>query len=355
MWPFFKPASYLGIDIGSHGIKLVELKKKGKRAHLFTYAYTDKELAQNERDGSFLDAETVIGLLKSMVKKAKTVSTQVLASLPSSAVHSAVINIPKFSKKEETTAFVRREAEKLILLPLADVVLDWKIIQFNKLVGKEKTEMALMTAAPKKLIASYSEIFKSAGLNLISLETEASALISALIGKDTAPILLIDIGATQTDLFLVEQGAPLFFHTIQMGGRNFTEVLQKILGVEAEEAEQIKRDLPSHGLNQRPLSSFPTIFEPVAASLIESIKYCFEIYGKQKEDPLARPEKIILTGGSALIPFLDTHIINIFNLKVYIGDPWARVIYDQRLKSTLDDIGSRFGVSIGLALKKIEI
>lgn len=352
MWPFSKPKNVLAVDIGTHGIKLVELQKRGKRAHLFTYGYTDKELSQDQSDGHFLNAEAVADLLKKIVRKSKAVSRQAVASLPASTVFSSIVNIPIFSKKEEKEIFIKREAEKLVPLPPNETVLDWKIVAWDN--GKEKNEMALLTAAPKKLIASYSEIFKIAGLNLLSLDTEANALISALIGKDPTPALLIDLGATQTDFFLVEKGIPLFFHSIQLGGRGLTEIIKNTLGVSAEEAEQIKRDLPNQGLAGKALSGFPVIFEPVLASLVETIKYSFEIYGKQKENPAARPEKIILTGGSSLIPFMDSRLAEILNLKVYVGDPWARVIYDQTLKPTLDAIGPRFSIPLGLALKKIE-
>lgn len=353
MWPFSKPTSYLGIDIGSHGVKLVELKKKGKRAHLFTYAYTDKELGQNQTDGLFFEVGKVANLIKEMVKKCRAVSRQAVAALPASAVYSSLITIPQATKKEEKISLIRKEAEKLLPWPLAEVVLDWKIVRLDKQKA-QGSEDVLITAAPRQLIASYSEIFKMAGLALLSLETEALALIQSLIGKDPAPILLVDIGAAQTDFFVVEKSFPIFFHSLKLGGRNFTEVIQKNLGVEQAEAEQIKRDLQSHSLNNSPLSQFPAIFEPIIRPLIEAIRYSFEIYRRQKGDETARPEKIILSGGSALIPYLDVRLSEIFNLKVYVGDPWARVIYDQGLKPALDSLGPRFTVAIGLALKKIE-
>lgn len=352
MWPFSKPQSYLGVDIGTHGIKLVELQKRGKRAHLFTYAYTDKELAQNKNEGGFLEAGTAAELLKKMIKQSRAISRQAMAALPASTVYNSLVTVPVFSKKEEKDVFIRREAEKLSPWPLTEAVLDWKIIRVDN--HKEKTEAALITVAPKKLIAFYSELFKMAGLTLLSLETEATALISALIGRDPSPILLIDLGATQTDFFVVEKGAPMSFHTLKLGGRQFTEIIKNTLGVDEAEAEQIKHDLPIQGLNHQPLRDFPVIFEPIISSLVETIRYSLEIYRKQKGDENAKPEKIILSGGGALVPYLDSHLSELLNLKVYIGDPWARIIYDQRLKSTLDVIGPRFSIPLGLALKKIE-
>ncbi|RKX90927.1 MAG: pilus assembly protein PilM, partial [Spirochaetes bacterium] len=42
------------------------------------------------------------------------------------------------------------------------------------------------------------------------------------------------------------------------------------------------------------------------------------------------------------------------NMRVYLGDPWARVIYPEDLKPVLDEIGPRFAVAIGLAMRDID-
>lgn len=356
MWPFSKPQNYLGVDIGSHGIKLAELAKKNKRAHLFTYAFTDKELFK-DGDGGFFEVNEVAELLKKMCQEAKVTSKTVLASLPVSNVFSALITIPlaHAKKSEERAELIRHEAEKLVPLPLAEMVLDWKIIKREKAAKQDlEGDEVLFTAAPKKLIASYSETFRLAGLTLLSLESEAMALINALIGKDPTSICLIDMGATRTDFFIVERGVPVIFHSITFGGRHFTQIIQETAGVGEKEAEQIKHDLVRQALNGAGSAGFPPIFEKVIPTIVEAVKYSFEIYSRQRGEEGAQPEKIILTGGSAMIPHLDSRLAEIFNLKVYLGDPWARVIYDENLKPVLDEIGPRFAVAIGLALKKIE-
>ena len=37
----------------------------------------------------------------------------------------------------------------------------------------------------------------------------------------------------------------------------------------------------------------------------------------------------------------------------YLGDPWARVVYPMDLRPVLDEIGSRFSVAIGCAMRDI--
>ncbi len=350
MWPFAKPQSYLGVDIGSNGIKLAELQKKGKHAHLFTYGFSDKNLLSGGDSNGFLDIDGTAGLLKKICAKAKTTSKIALASLPASTVYSALLNIPVL-KADEKKAFITRQIEKLIPVPLADVVVDYKDVRRanGKIQNKFKTpaEEVFFTAAPKKIIVSYTEIFKKAGLTLLSLETESLALISSLIGKDVSPVLIVDMGAAQTDFMLVENGVPVLFHTLKFGGKSFTAVLQKVMGLSEAEAEQSKRDLKNE-------AAFPAIFNEPLSPIVEAIRYIFELYGKQKDNAAARPEKIILTGGSSLLPHLDTKLGDIFSIKVYLGDPWARVVYADELKPVLDVIGPRFATALGLALKKIE-
>ncbi|KKR49216.1 MAG: Type IV pilus assembly protein PilM [Candidatus Magasanikbacteria bacterium GW2011_GWC2_40_17] len=349
MWPFAKPQSYLGVDIGSNGIKLVELQKRGKYTYLYTYGFSDANLLSSN-DAGFLDIDNTAGLLQKICAKAKISSRQCLASLPASDVYSALLTVP-ILKEEDRKAFILRQIEKLIPIPLNDAAVDFKTVRKAKGIVEDKfktaSEEVFFTAAPKKLIASYTEIFKKAGLNLLSLDTESLSLISSLIGKDLSPILLIDMGAAQTDFMMVENGVPVIFHSLKFGGGSFTKVLAKTLGLSLTEAEQSKRDLRSEAV-------FPAIFNEPLAPIVEAIRYMLELYAKQKDGEVARPEKIILTGGSSLLPHLDTKISEIFSIKAYLGDPWARVVYSENLKPILDSIGPRFATALGLVLKKIE-
>jgi hypothetical protein len=51
---------------------------------------------------------------------------------------------------------------------------------------------------------------------------------------------------------------------------------------------------------------------------------------------------------------LPNYFANLLGLKVYLGDPWARVVYPEELKPVLDEVGARFSVAIGLAMRNIE-
>ena len=59
-------------------------------------------------------------------------------------------------------------------------------------------------------------------------------------------------------------------------------------------------------------------------------------------------------GIASLLPQLADYLTKAMSLRVYIGDPWARVVYPEALKPVLNQIGSRFGVSVGLAMRDID-
>jgi type IV pilus assembly protein PilM len=62
-------------------------------------------------------------------------------------------------------------------------------------------------------------------------------------------------------------------------------------------------------------------------------------------------EKIVLSGGSALLPNFDKYLSKLLNINVVIGDPWSRISYPVDLKPLLKNIGPRFAVAVGLAMR----
>jgi Tfp pilus assembly PilM family ATPase len=85
--------------------------------------------------------------------------------------------------------------------------------------------------------------------------------------------------------------------------------------------------------------------------VVNEIKYAINLFQtKHRKDT----EKIILSGGSSLLPDLTGYLGKILDMKVIIGDPWSRVSYPEDLKPLLQEIGPRMAVAIGLAIRELE-
>ncbi|PIS41588.1 MAG: hypothetical protein COT25_02280 [Candidatus Kerfeldbacteria bacterium CG08_land_8_20_14_0_20_42_7] len=360
-----KQQNYLGIDIGGSSIKLVELKDVNGRPQLVTYGFVEFEtniLKSNAPE----NREAIIKALRHIMKEAQVTSDKALTGLPSFTVFSSIISLPTMSKKELMSA-VKWEAKKFVPMPVEEMILDWEIIKDHEATEekdekkKEKDEKGgakpsqkdmkvLLTAAPRNLVERYVDIFKGADLELVSLETQAFALERSLIGRDKAPIMVVDIGATATDIMVFIDGIPLVTRSLDIGGNNITQTIARSMNVADDRAEQFKRDFGLSSVNNS-ASRVPKTIEFVISNIVNEIKYVLNLYQNQgNSKPI---EKIILCGGSSFLVNLTDYLQNIFSTKVFIGDPWARVMYPVELKPIWEEIGPRFAVAVGFAMRQI--
>ncbi len=346
--------NFLGVDIGSSSIKLVELKRQAGKLRLLTYSFTENIETVTKKDWH-KDASYTARLINKMCQKAGTSSRNAVAALPTFSVFSSIINLPNISKKEVFSA-VHWEAKKVIPLPLEEMVLDWKIIddKNNKTTedGKKKqpNTRVLLTGAPKTLVEKYIKIFKEAHINLLSLETETFSLIRSLLGNDKSTVMIVEIGTSTTDVSIVTNSIPILSRSIDVGGETITEAISHNLDIGKERAEQFKYDL---GITSTD-SKEDVVPKTIASSIdpiVNEIKYMLNLFQDKHNTTV---EKIILSGGSSLLPNLVNYLEKVLNKDVIIGDAWSRISYPTELKSTLDEVGPKLSVSIGLAMREME-
>jgi type IV pilus assembly protein PilM len=358
------PTSFLGVDIGGSSIKLVELENSQGRAQLVTYGYLERAMKSTE-ESLLNNPQEMAQALKNVAQKAKVKTNTAITALPASSVFSTVINIPEFSRGDlsspkKVSEAVEKEAAKVLPLPVDEMVLDWKILGENNADktaapdGKIKNLQILLTAAARSLIQKYIEIFKLANFNLLSLETESFAITRALVGKDKSTVIVVDIGAGNTDVAIVDNTVPYMERTVSVGGLAITSLLAKNLNISMEQAEQFKRDLANYSDKLPAGKLLPPAIEQAIMPIINELKYLIEFYGKQPGNEGKRIDRIILSGGTAKLFNFPEYFTQVFNLRTFLGNPWARVIYPEELQPALDQVGSRLAVSIGLAMREIE-
>jgi type IV pilus assembly protein PilM len=246
-------------------------------------------------------------------------------------------------------------------MSLDEMVLDWRVLRTegeaavqqkndNSLGTAEgpKTMKVLITAAPKTLVKRYMDIFKLAELEIVGLETEAFSLVRSLLGNDQSAVMVVDIGAIATEISVILDGIPFLNRSIDVGGDTITKSISNGLNIDSQRAEQIKRDFGiSTGAST---SQIPRVVEFVMNNIVNEIRYILSLYQNQNEKPI---EKIVLSGGSAFLPNLPAYLEQTIKLKTSIGDPWSHIAYPVEIKPVLDEIGPRFAVAIGLAMREI--
>lgn len=336
---------FLGIDIGDSSLKMVELRKKGKQIYLSNYAFSENVSGVN-----FTKIDDINYLAQAILKvkaEANIKARRVTASLPTFSVFSSIINLPPTDKKNMDAA-VAEEAKKVIPLPVEEMILDWKMVPGTQ-QDKEGARVFL-TGSPKKLVRRYIEIFRLAKLELASLETETFSLVRGLMGNDPSTVMIVEIGANSTDLSVVQESIPVLNRSLEICGGTVTAALAEKLGLSFNQAEQFKFDL-SASLSDSSKEELPQLIVKALAPVIHEIEYMREFF--QSNGGGRKIEKVILSGGGALLMNLADYLSHHLNLQVIIGDPFSRIIYPSEMKPIIAEVGPKLAVAAGLALREI--
>jgi len=346
------PKSSLGIDIGTSLIKAVELSKWGERVKLENYgevsifAFYDKPFRTFEKNTLLLSSKDIAKAILAILEEAKIKERKVTFSVPDFSTFFTTFDLPPMTEEEVVTA-VKYQSRQYIPLPLSSVTLDWEIIE-GRTADKKTPLKVLVVAVPNSVIKQYQEIASLANLELLSLEAEAFSLVRALIGEDRRAIAIIDIGAQTTTVNIVEKKNLKISHSFDIANYEFTHSLAKSLGIDYKEAEDIKR---KYGLLQSEEKDVAKVLYPIIDMIfLETEKVFNSFYQVEKKEI----QKIILSGGAALLPGLKEYFADKFKKETEIANPFSDIFYPSILDKKLKDMGPAYTIAIGAALRGLE-
>lgn len=364
MFDFFKKVSpnYLGVDIGTTGIRLVELRKEGSKPVLVNYGHLESDdylslggVSTNKKlaDNTYLSHDRIVKDLKEVIAAMGISAKKISMSIPISSAFSSVINLPSIGEDEIDKA-VNFEARKYIPIPLEEVSFGWSLVSSganakNSKDGR-KVIKVLLVAIPKEITIKYSNIAQALDLDLISLETESFPLSRSLADGEKGVFTIVDIGSKTTSITIVEDGVVLASHSVSnIGGLEITNILSHGFNVDPKRAEALKRDigLKFSGADKK----VSEIMMPVVSVIAADIRKINEAYARDYGKEVS---KIILTGGSASLPGIVEFMKKDLKAEVEIGDPWKTISFDEKLSQKLNEISPQFSIAVGLALRGFE-
>ncbi|MEK7177031.1 MAG: pilus assembly protein PilM [Patescibacteria group bacterium] len=362
--------SALGVDIGSSAIKIVQIKKKNGQAVLETYG----ELALGPYAGLGVGQAAILppdkiaqALMDLMKEKEVNITTNKCGiSIPFASSLMAVIEMPEVSSKQ-LSVMVPLEARKYIPVPISEVMLDWSIIPKSEVRADDSSEYTsekpnfasntttpapftkidvLIVAIHNETIARYQEIVAKAGLEAGFFEIEIFSTMRSVLDDALRPVMIMDMGAASTKLYVVERGVIRSSHTINRGSQDITSTMSKSLNMTLEQAEITKRQIGMAGedknLNEIIGLTLDHIFSEVNTTLLS--------FEKRYNKTIS---KIILVGGGSALKGLSDLAKNNFKTEVVSADPFSKVSSPAFLESILKETGPEFAVAIGLALRKL--
>ncbi len=342
-----KNEGLIGIDFGSGAIKIVELVSNGSAVELVTYGMGVKDRVTVKTD-AVRNQRATVEQLTHVLKEARANTTRVVAALPAVNVFTTVISLPQMPKSEIEDA-IRWEAKKMVPLPLEKMAIDWHPVPSDPSdpKGKDKIKI-IMTAAPSDVIQGYLSMMKIAGLQLVGLETEATALRRSLLPMAHGCQLLLDMGASTSNVIIFDQGLPIVTRNIEVGGEAINRNIANAMNISIERAGQFRDDvgLPANGVASHPVHQ--AIIFVVDNLIIQELSRVLNSYLMGGGRPV---DQIMIAGGCSHIKNLDIYLSAQTKLKTIVGDPWQEIHFHPELKQNLDKLAPQMAVAIGLALK----
>jgi len=337
--------SIIGLDIGFHSIKAVEIGRVDNNTALLSLGSIPLQSATVVSEIPS-DEQIIVDAIGKLLADMKVKSRVVNISLPESSVYTRVIDVPRLTDKE-LAASIRWEAEQYIPLPIDQVNLDYAVLGNDK---SGNTMQVLLVAAPIKTIERYTRILTKADLTVSSIETDAIAMLR-IIPKtlsESANVLLLNIGARASDICLVRGKILTFVRSVPSGGDSFTRAIADELGFTLPQAEEYKR---AYGLDKTKLEGKIALsIMPVFSIILEEVKKII-VYFKEHNSSENITECIVY-GGSARLPGLIYYTASETGLNTQLGNPFDNIYIDPKIKAQVESNISIFAIATGLALKE---
>lgn len=336
-----------GLDIGTTSIKVVWLTKSGE-GYVLNSVLTSPSPVKGMISESPLDQQEMAQIIAKIVQDASIDVKGVNVALPESQVYTRVIEMPVLSDKELASA-IYWEAEQYIPVPLNTITLDYKVL--HRPAPQEGTKMTvLLVGAPTILINKYEHVLSLAGMTIESLETEILSVLRAVVVGDNFPTsMILNIGAINSSLAIVKNNVLSFTYSIPTGGIALSRAIAADFGFSINQAEEYKK---VYGLSEANFSGkIGKATEPILSSILTETKKSLAYYGeKYPEDPI---KQIILSGGTAKLPGLNSYFAQNLGIETVVANPWKILASQEVPKEILDDAPS-YTISVGLAMREYE-
>lgn len=333
---------FFGLDIGTTGIRAVQLTNSPNNKQLLRYGAEVIDQKTSSSD-SKADQQKLAQIIRQLLGKTGIRTRNVAVGLPSSRVFTSVIDIERLAPAEMQKT-ITYQADSIIPTPPAESKIDWTLLGDSP-VDANKVEI-LITSVPNDFAETRLDILESAGLNVIAFEPDNLALARALIRPGTsAPHMIIDIGETASDLVITMNGSPRLTRSIPTGSEAFIRAASQNLNIDPAQAQEF---VYKFGLVQDKLEG--QIYQAIISTvdlLVTDISKSIKFFESRYQD--AKLERIVMTGAASTLPDFPLYIANKFGIEVEIGNAWTGVTYPQERQNELMALSNTFGVAVGLA------
>ncbi len=331
---FGRAKTIVGLDIGSYGVRAVELTTSGS-----SFVLTGFGKARVESPDALEDT------IQQVLDEGGIRTRRCVTAVSGRSVIVRWVPMMPLGDAELRQA-IRYEADKYIPFEVDEVILDCQKIE--EPVPGEQMRVVLV-AVKKTMVQERMAMLDRLGLIPQIIDVDIFALGNAFEGRnhrlgieDEEIRGLVDIGANKTNIIIMRGNKCYFGREFYTAGNDLTEAVAKRFGEDPADVERMKEE-PGGALE-----TMQDAIVSVLEDLGSEVRLSFDYYENQFDQEV---KEVYLSGGSALFPGIDRMLSNIFNLETRVWDPMEAVdITSPKLDtSRLEGMNSDMAIAIGLA------
>jgi len=342
-----KAKNLVGIDIGSSAVKVVGLEKSNGKV---TLKAIGREVLPEDTivDGAIMSKLPLAESLNKIFTEQRIRNSRIATSISGHSVIVKKVALPMLSSAELEES-IQWEAEQYIPFDLAEVNVDYQVLR--EVPDEQKLEVILV-AAKKEKIADYCSVVSMTGKTPSVVDIDAFALLNAYEAnyepEEDSIVALLNIGASSMIMNIVRGTEFLFTRDIATGGEQYTEFLQRDLGIDRDEAEEYKQmiDVPFE-MEDQVRSVLRSVSENMALEIEKTLEY-FKTTTYSKDI-----ESLYICGGASKTEGLQEYLSETLQFPVEILDPFRKVEVNGAgdLLNDAEHSGADFAVAVGLAMR----
>lgn len=317
---FRKKSFPLAIDIGSYAVKLVQLARSKDGFALERLGMAS--LAPGAVvDGEVHEHEEVMRALEELIAAEKIKEKRVAVGISGSASIVRTILVPPLEGRALEEA-VQIEADQNLPFSVDDALLKRRRLRRVDVDGIGMDEY-LIVAVKKKLIDDMVDLLRALkfepqimDVNLLAME---SAFELSGLADNGDPTALVDIGASETLIHILQGSRTLLTRSVPLGGAAVTQAIQDHLDVSRLEAEGIKLGTRTSPSPRAVAEAIRSEVERLARELGRTFQMVSKIY---PDDRLCR---MVLSGGGMRLEGLPAFLSASLDLPVEVAQPFRNV------------------------------
>jgi len=336
----------VGVDLSEVSLRFVRIGQKMKGYDLLDYG--EYPIPEGTISLGKIQKPEVLRDILFRLKKEHNIKF-VHSSLPESLAYLAEMDIPSV-KNSDMHESIELQLEEHIPISINEAAFDYHIVDVNK--RRPGVTSLVVSAAQSEVVQSYYDVFSSAGISLLSLETDSTALSRAVIPEGSMETtMILDLGRVKTGVYIMSHGFLSFVSDIDIGGKDITATLVKEVNLTVEDAKDLYKKMEQ---NEKPEKEAYEAVLSVFSDLKEEVNRHFVFWHTHKDPNGQKKEKIgriVLCGSGATLFGLQEYLSAAMKTPIDTANVWENLFsFEENVPKISFHDSLLFSTAIGLAM-----